>query len=84
MSVLDLREYQRFPTLTGAQIRAARRFASGPETRFTPGEVIYRDRRPGRTGVAGLAGSIEVVRRDGLTRVAPRHDPWSPASSAVR
>ena len=71
MAPVDDRDHQRFPVLTLHQMEAVRRFASGPETRFEPGDLIYAI---GATDVAAwlvLDGSIEVVRRDGLTGEAP-------------
>ena len=61
----------RFPALNRDQTATARRFASGPETRFLPGETIYAI---GTTGVAAwlvISGTMEVFRRDGLSRDVP-------------
>jgi thioredoxin reductase (NADPH) len=41
MSTVDTREHQRFPVLNAPQIETARRFASGPEVRFAPGDAVY-------------------------------------------
>jgi thioredoxin reductase (NADPH) len=71
MSTIDTREHQRFPVLTPAQIETARRFASGPETRFAPAEMLYAIGDHGAPAWLVLDGTIEVVRRDGLTREAP-------------
>ncbi|WP_421696102.1 FAD-dependent oxidoreductase [Aestuariivirga sp.] len=71
MSSTDSRDHQRFPTLTRDQIAVARRFASGAEAQFAPGETIFAI---GATGVAAwlvTEGSLEVYRRDGLSREAP-------------
>ncbi len=71
MPYADDRDYQRFPVLTSAQIETARRFASGPEQHFAPGATIYAI---GEVGVASwmvTEGSMEVVRRDGLSGEAP-------------
>lgn len=68
---VDDRDHQRFPVLDANQIAAARRFASGAETRFSAGETLYAI---GASDVAAwlvLEGTIEVVRRDGLTGEAP-------------
>lgn len=67
----DERDHQRFPVLDTNQIAAARRFASGPETRFAAGETLYEI---GASDVAAwlvLEGTIEVIRRDGLSGEAP-------------
>ena len=41
MTIADDRDHQRFPVLDRNQIETARRFASGPETHFNPGEILY-------------------------------------------
>ncbi|MBM6576012.1 FAD-dependent oxidoreductase [Microvirga sp. SRT01] len=71
MSTIDTREHQRFPTLSPAHIDTARRFASGPEVRFAAGESVYAIGDLHAPAWLVLAGSIEVVRRDGLSREAP-------------
>ncbi len=71
MSILRTREHQMFPVLDAAQIAAARRFASGPERRFAPGESLYAIGEQGAPAWLVLEGSIDVVRRDGLTQEAP-------------
>ncbi len=68
--MIDTREHQRFPVLTPAQIDTARRFASGPERRFTPGETIFAIGEHGAPAWLVIGGAIEVVRRDGLSREA--------------
>ncbi|QQV78973.1 FAD-dependent oxidoreductase [Sphingomonas aliaeris] len=70
MSMIDTREHQRFPVLTQPQIDTVRRFASGPETRFDPGETIYAIGDHGAPAWLVLDGTIHVVRRDGLSREA--------------
>lgn len=70
MSTIDTREAQMFPVLSPAQIETARRFASGPAVRFAPGETLYAIGEHGAPAWLVLAGSIEVVRRDGLSREA--------------
>ncbi len=67
----DDRDHQRFPILDRDQIQAARRFASGPERHFPPGETVYAI---GASDVAAwlvLDGTMEVFRRDGLSKEAP-------------
>ena len=68
--MIDTREHQRFPVLTPAQIETARRFASGPETRFAPGETIYTIGDHGAPAWVVIDGTMEVFRRDGLSREA--------------
>lgn len=70
MSKLGAREYQMFPKLDAAQIKTARRFASGPEVRFAPHESVYAIGAENVPSWLVLEGSIEVVRRDGLNREA--------------
>jgi thioredoxin reductase (NADPH) len=71
MTMIDTREHQRFPILTPTQIETSRRFASGPETRFDPGEILYGIGDHDAPAWLVLDGSIEVTRRDGLSREAP-------------
>ena len=68
MATIDTREHQRFPVLTPAQIATARRFASGPETRFAPGATLYAIGDHGAPAWLVLDGAIDVFRRDGLSR----------------
>ncbi len=70
LSMTDTREHQRFPVLTPPQIETARRFASGPERRFAPGETIYAIGDHDAPAWLVLGGTIEVIRRDGLSREA--------------
>ncbi|WP_460451161.1 FAD-dependent oxidoreductase [Alsobacter sp. SYSU BS001988] len=70
MTSIASREHQMFPTLTPGQMELARRFASGPERRFEPGEVVYAIGATDAPAWLVLQGSIEVIRRDGLTREA--------------
>jgi thioredoxin reductase (NADPH) len=71
MSTLRTREHQMFPVLDAAQIASARRFASGPERHFAPGESVYAIGEQGVPAYLVLQGTIDVVRRDGLTHEAP-------------
>jgi len=70
MSTADERKYQMFPVLTPQQIETSRRFASGPETCFAPGETLYDIGDHDARAWLVLGGSIDVVRRDGLSREA--------------
>jgi len=71
MSILRTREHQMFPVLDTAQIATARRFASGPERHFAPGESVYAIGEQGAPAWLVLEGTIDVVRRDGLSHEAP-------------
>jgi len=66
MSVIKTRGHQLFPVLDGTQIDTARRFASGPEREFAPGEIVYNAGERDVPAWLVLKGSIAVVRRDGL------------------
>jgi thioredoxin reductase (NADPH) len=70
MSTIDNREHQMFPVLDPAQIETARRFASGPEKRFAPGDTVYGIGEQGAPAWLVIEGSIDVVRRDGLSHEA--------------
>lgn len=67
MTTPNAREHQMFPTFTGSQIAIARRFAGGPEQRFAPGETLYEIGAIDAPAWLVIAGTIEVVRRDGLS-----------------
>ncbi len=71
MSVLDTRTHQMFPVLDAAQLDTAKRFASGPAREFSAGEQVYAIGERGAPAWLVLKGSIEVVRRDGLSHEAP-------------
>lgn len=71
MSTFSTREHQMFPVLTAVQIETAKRFASGPEKHFAPGESVYAIGEQGVPAWLVLEGSIDVVRRDGLSHEAP-------------
>ncbi|MCI0757111.1 FAD-dependent oxidoreductase [Teichococcus vastitatis] len=71
MSTISTREHQMFPVLSPAQIEIAQRFASGPVTRFAPGETVYVIGAHDVPAWLVLEGTIEIVRRDGLNREAP-------------
>ena len=70
MRTINTRDHQMFPVLTPGQVETARRFASGPETRFGPGESVYAIGVRDAPAWLVLDGAIEVVRRDGLSREA--------------
>ncbi|MEO8673400.1 MAG: FAD-dependent oxidoreductase, partial [Tahibacter sp.] len=65
------RHHQMFPVLNAAQMGTARRFASGPECAFAPGETVYAIGEEGAPAWLVLQGTIAVVRRDGLSHEAP-------------
>lgn len=67
----NARDHQMYPAFTAPQIAVARRFASGPEQRFAPGAVLYEIGAVGAPAWLVIAGTIEVVRRDGLSGEAP-------------
>ncbi|CAN5545309.1 FAD-dependent oxidoreductase [soil metagenome] len=71
MSTIDTRHHQMFPVLDAAQVETAKRFASGPETRFAPDAVVYAIGEQGSPAWLVLDGSIQVTRRDGLSHEAP-------------
>jgi len=69
--MIDDRDYQRFPVLSRTQIESARRFASGPEARFSSGEMIYAIGAADVPAWLVLDGTIEVFRREGLSSQVP-------------
>ncbi len=71
MSALGAREHQMFPVLNATQIATARRFASRPERRFAPGQSVFSVGERGVPAWLVLGGSIDVIRRDGLSQEAP-------------
>jgi len=71
MSIIEKRHEQMFPVLDAAQIETAKRFASGPARDFKPGEVVFDVGERNAPAWLVLAGSIDVVRRDGLNRESP-------------
>jgi thioredoxin reductase (NADPH) len=70
MNTINSRDHQMFPVLNPRQIEIARRFASGPETHFASGDSIYKIGVSDAPAWLVLNGTIEVVRRDGLSREA--------------
>ncbi|GLI25115.1 thioredoxin reductase (NADPH) [Xanthobacter flavus] len=71
MTPSNSREHQMYPTFTAEQVATARRFADGPEQRFEPGETLYDIGAVGAPTWLVIEGTIEVVRRDGLSGEAP-------------
>src|SRR5271154_5199372 len=71
MSIFSTREHQMFPLLNAVQIATAKRFASGPERQFSAGESVYAIGEQGAPAWLVLKGTIDVVRRDGLSHEAP-------------
>jgi thioredoxin reductase (NADPH) len=66
MSLLETRKDQLFPTLSAGQIEVAKRFASGPARRFTPGEVIFEVGDKDAPAWLVLEGEVAITSRDGL------------------
>ncbi len=71
MSDLGARDHQMFPVLTGDQLQTAKRFASGPPRVFAANEQVYAIGEQGVAAWLVLEGTINVVRRDGLSHEAP-------------
>jgi len=66
MSVIKTRGHQLFPVLDGTQVDTAEHFASGPERKFAPGEIVYNAGERDVPTWLVLKGSMAAVRRDGL------------------
>ena len=66
MSLLESRREQLFPVLDADQIEIVKRFASGPPQTFAPGETVFDVGERNAPIWLVLAGTIELVRRDGL------------------
>ena len=71
MSDLGARDHQMFPVLNAEQLETAKRFASGPARVFAAGEQVYAIGEHGVAAWLVLTGTIDVVRRDGLSHEAP-------------
>ncbi|MBW8753612.1 MAG: FAD-dependent oxidoreductase [Sphingomonadales bacterium] len=71
MSTLIDRHHQMFPVLSAAQIETASRFASGAARHFAPGVLLYDIGEQGAPSWLLLAGSAEIIRRDGLNHETP-------------
>ncbi|UVO50203.1 FAD-dependent oxidoreductase [Sphingomonas sp. SUN019] len=70
MSTLDTRRDQMFPVLDPAQVGTAKRFASGPAQHFAPNSQIYAIGEKEAPAWLVLEGTIDVIRRDGLSHEA--------------
>lgn len=71
MSLIESRGHQMFPVLVAEQIATFKRFASGPERRFRPNELMFDVGDHHAPVWLILEGTIEVVRRDGLGHEKP-------------
>jgi thioredoxin reductase (NADPH) len=71
MSDPGARDHQMFPVLNAEQLQTAKRFASGPPRVFAAGEQVYAIGEHGVAAWLVLEGTIDVVRRDGLSHEAP-------------
>jgi thioredoxin reductase (NADPH) len=71
MSPPNSREQQRFPVLDRSQIEITKRFASGEARYFPPGQPVFAIGERGAPCWLVLDGTIDVVRRDGLTLQVP-------------
>jgi thioredoxin reductase (NADPH) len=70
MTTIDTRRHQMFPVLDAAQIETAKRFASDRARDFAPGAVVFEVGERFAPAWLVLKGSIEIMRRDGIDRVA--------------
>ena len=77
MSTFGTREHQMFPVLESGQLEIASRFASGPAQKFASGAVVFDIGELGAPAWLVLAGSIDVVRRDGLSHEAVTSMEWA-------
>ena len=59
MSIIDTRREQMFPVLDAAQVETAKRFASGPEQVFAPGDAVFDVSKPNAPAWLVLKGAIE-------------------------
>ena len=71
MSLIRTRGHQLFPVLDAAQIDMAKRFASGPARKFSPGDIVFDVGQRNVPMWLVIEGSMDVVRRDGLRHEAP-------------
>ena len=71
MSTFATREPQMFPVLSAAQVETAKRFASGPARHFGAGEQVYAIGEQNAPAWLVQEGTIEVVRRAGLSAEVP-------------
>lgn len=70
MKTLETRRHQMFPVLSATQVQVARRFASGAERGFAPGECVFSIGERGAPSWMVLGGTMEITRRDGLSHEA--------------
>ena len=70
MTLIDTRHHQMFPVLDTAQIETAKRFAGGAAKAFAADEQIYAIGETNAPAWLVLQGTIDVVRRDGLSHEA--------------
>ena len=70
MSLIDTRRDQMFPTLTPGQVETATRFASAGARRFASGEAMFAIGDAHSPAWLVVDGTIDVVRRDGLSHEA--------------
>jgi thioredoxin reductase (NADPH) len=68
MALIDTRFDQMFPVLDVVHLDTAKRFASGPEQKFKPGDLLYDVGTRNAPAWMVLEGGVEIVRRDGLHR----------------
>jgi thioredoxin reductase (NADPH) len=68
MTIWSTRQHQMFPVLNAAQVAMARRFASGPERQFGPGEALYSIGERDVPTWLVTGGTVAVRRRHGLNR----------------
>ncbi len=71
MLSIETRLHQIFPRLDATQIEVMKRFASGGEHMFQPGETLFDVGQRNSPAWLVLRGSIDVVRRDGLGNQLP-------------
>ncbi|TPG21807.1 thioredoxin reductase [Sphingomonas koreensis] len=70
MTTLDARRHQMFPVLDSSQLATAKRFASGPAQHFEAGAQVYAIGEKESPAWLVLDGTIDVIRRDGLSHEA--------------
>ena len=70
MSLIDTRRDQMFPTLTPGQVETVGRFASGAAQPFEAGAPVFAIGDAPSPSWLVIAGTIDVVRRDGLSHEA--------------
>ena len=73
MSVIKTRGHQLFPVLDGTQVDTAEHFASGPERKFAPGEIVYNAGERDVPTWLVLKGSMAAAVGEGAAVVAEIH-----------